>query len=130
MLHPNQFQINEAWILFQLNGAPIGVGEDGIFNCIALMDAASCFILGTNLIPIDVAEPTQLQFRRLLMTGRSHKHQLPTTLFIPRGGAAEVATREATRQGIDVVRVAERDLEIFIREAREGFAEQFEEDSP
>ena len=23
MLHPNQFQVNEAWIIFKLNDAPI-----------------------------------------------------------------------------------------------------------
>jgi hypothetical protein len=45
MLHPSQFKINEAWIAFRLNGAPIRTERDGDFNCIALMDAASCFIL-------------------------------------------------------------------------------------
>ncbi len=45
MLHPNQFQVNEAWIAFQLNDAPIHTRSDGDFNCIALMDAASCFMM-------------------------------------------------------------------------------------
>jgi hypothetical protein len=35
-------------------------------------------------------------------------------------------TREATRQNIEVVRVAENELLIFIGEARQGFSERFE----
>jgi hypothetical protein len=38
-------------------------------------------------------------------------------------------TREATRQNIDVVRVPESELLAFIGEARQGFAERFEEAS-
>ena len=44
MLNPSQFEIDEAWIAFQLNDAPIHSEEDGEFDCIALTDAASCFI--------------------------------------------------------------------------------------
>ncbi len=44
MLRPNQFEVNEAWIVFRLNNAPIRIEHEGSFNCIALMDAASCFI--------------------------------------------------------------------------------------
>jgi hypothetical protein len=66
MLHPNQFQVNEAWIAFQLNDAPIETALDGAFNCLALMDAASCFILGTEFIPATAAQPSKMQTRRLL----------------------------------------------------------------
>ena len=58
MLHPHQFEVNEAWIAFRLNGTPVRTERDGDFNCIALMDAASCFILGLEFIPATSAEPT------------------------------------------------------------------------
>ncbi len=48
---PNQFQPNETWIAFKLNDAPVFTGADGDFNVLALMDAASCFILSTELFP-------------------------------------------------------------------------------
>ena len=51
MLHPNQFYVNEAWIAFQLNAAPVTTDLDGEFNCVSLMDAASCFMLSSTLIP-------------------------------------------------------------------------------
>ena len=130
MLHPQQFEVNEAWIAFRINSAPIRTELDGDFNCIALMDAASCFILGSEFIPATAAEPTQLEFRRLLKTAQSHKQQLPKTLFVSREAVADQLTREATQQNIDVVRVPESELLIFIGEAREGFAERFEERPP
>jgi hypothetical protein len=129
MLHPKEFEVNEAWIAFRLNAAPIHTDRDGDFNCIALMDAASCFILGMELIPVAAAEPTRAQFRKMLKNAQRHKQQLPKTLFVAREDVAESVTREATEQNIDVVRVSENELLIFTGEARQAFAEQFEEGS-
>ena len=127
MLHPKQFEVSDAWIFFRLNDAPIRTERDGNFNCIALMDAASCFILDSELIPVAAEEPTQAQFRRLLKNAQRHKQQLPKTLFVPLGKTVELVTRVATQQNIDVVQVSEGDLLVFIGEARQGFVEQFEE---
>ena len=123
MLHPNQFQVNEAWIAFQLNEAPIHAGADGEFNLIALMDAASCFLLGNLLVHASAAEPSKLEARRLLKKGRAHKSELPKTLFIPSAQTATLLATEAARQGITVVRVPEDQLLLFTAEAREGFKE-------
>jgi hypothetical protein len=127
MLHPQQFEVNEAWIAFRLNGAPVRTERDGDFNCLALMDAASCFILGSQFIAATAAEPTRAQFRHLLQEAARHKQQLPTTLLIAREDVADLMTREATHQNIDVVRVPESELLVFIAEARRSFAERFEE---
>lgn len=125
MLHPNQFHVNEAWIAFKLNDAPIRTDLDGDFNLIALMDAASCFILGSATIPASALEPSKMEARRLLKDGRAHKQQLPKTLIIPSDQPAEFLTVEAERQGITVVRVAEDQLLLFIGEARVSFKEHF-----
>jgi hypothetical protein len=127
MLHPKQFEINETWIAFRLNDAPIQTEHDGDFNCIVLMDAASCFILSSELIPAAATEPTRAEFLRLLKKAKHHKQQLPKTLFIPREDSADRMTLEATQQSIEVVRVPESELLIFIMEAREAFAERFDE---
>ncbi len=126
MLHPKQFEVNEAWIAFRLNDAPIRTERDGDFNCFALMDAASCLILSSEFIPAAATEPTRAQFRRLLKDAKRHKQQLPRTLFVPREDIADRVILEATQQSIDVVRVPESELLTFIGEAREGFAEHFE----
>ena len=129
MLHPNQFTVNEAWIVFQLNDAPIHTEKDGSFNCLGLMDAASCFILGSEFVAVSEEEASQLEVRRLLKKGKSHKNQLPRTLFVPREQAGKSIEREAARQKIEIVRVPESELLIFIGEAREGFRERFGADT-
>jgi hypothetical protein len=129
MLHPKQFEVNEAWIAFRLNDAPIQTEDDGDFNCIALMDAASCFIFGTELIPVTAKEPTQLQIRRLLRDAQRHKQQLPKTLFVSRGDVSDLVTREATSQKIEVVPVPDNELLIFIGEARQGYLDWVERPS-
>ena len=91
MLHPQQFEVNEAWIAFRLNGTPVRTERDGDFNCIALMDAASCFILGSQFIPASAPEPTRAQFRCLLQNAQRHKQQLPDTLFIAREDVADLS---------------------------------------
>jgi hypothetical protein len=106
-LHPKQFEVNEAWILFRLSSEPIQTERDSDFHCLALMDAASCFLLGSELIPVTAREPTQAQFRHLLKNAQRHKQQLPKRLFIPLEEVADQATREATEQDIEVVRVSE-----------------------
>ena len=125
MLHPNQFHVNEAWIAFKLNDAPIRTDLDGDFNLIALMDAASCFILGSTTIRASSLEPSKMKAKRLLKEGQAHKQQLPKTLFIPSDQPANILTAEAERQGISVVRVPEDQLLLFVGDAREGFRERF-----
>jgi len=66
----------------------------------------------------------------LLKDAKRHKQQLPKTLFVPRENVADRVTLEATQQSIEVVRVPESELLIFIGEARDAFAERFEETSP
>ena len=124
MLHPNGFEINEAWIVFKLNDAPISTETDGDYNVIALMDAASCFILGTEFVSVTSAEPSEMEAKRIIKGGTSHKKQLPKTLYIPESLAADMLCTEAERNGIMVIRVPEEQLLVFIGEAREGLKER------
>jgi hypothetical protein len=125
MLHPNQFQVNEAWLVFTLNDDPIHTEADGDFNLLALMDAASCFILASEMMPASAADLSKLEAKRLLKQGKSHQNQLPKTLFIPTDHEAKELASEAQRQGITVVQVSEDQLLVFTGEAREGFREKF-----
>lgn len=123
MLQPSEFHVNEAWIAFRLNEAPISTETDGDFNVIAVMDAASCFILAAEFVPVISAEPSEMEAKRLINRGKSHKQQLPKTLYIPENLAADVLCTEAKRNSMAVVRVPEEQLLVFISEARQGLKE-------
>jgi len=122
-LHPNQFQVNEAWIAFKLNDAPVSAGSDGDINVIALMDAASCFILGTEFVRLGAVELSQLESKRLLRIGWSHKEQYPKKLLISATQRAESLGIVAEACGISVTDVPDKQLSVFIDEARQGFQE-------
>lgn len=121
MLHPNNFQVNEAWIAFRLNDAPIVTEAEGDFDVIALMDAASCFILGTVFVPATSLEPSEMEVKRLIKAGQSHKQQLPKALYIPTTLIVDNLSVEAERKGIAIVRIQEEQLQLFVGDAREGF---------
>ena len=125
MLHPNQFQVNEAWILFRLNDAPFRTEQDGDFNIFALMDAASCFILASEPVSTSAAELSEPEAGRLLEEGYAQGQKLPETLFVPHEESASILTAAAEGQGITVSRVPEDELLVFIGEAREAFRERF-----
>ena len=120
-MHPNEYHVDEAWIVFQLNDAPLRTDRDGLFNIVCLMDAASCFILGNAFVPSDDAEPSTTEVQRLLETGWAHHHKFPTELLVPTGQFPTNVPEEAARQGIEVVRVKEGKLLPFIREARDSY---------
>lgn len=126
MQHSNQFQVNEAWIAFQLGDAPIRTERDGSFNSVALMDAASCYIFGMVMVPVDESEPSSSAVRRLLKMGWAHKRRYPATLFLPTGRFQTALPAEAKHLGISVVPVHESELLVFIGDAQEGFRERFE----
>ena len=125
VLHLNQLKVNEAWIAFKLNDDPIHTERDGDFDLLALMDAASCFILSSTPVSTRQAEPTLLESKRLLKEGHAHKKRWPKTLFIPTEQPSRFLAEEAERLGIGVVRIAEEQLSPFIGEAKELFGERF-----
>jgi len=126
VLHPNQFEINEAWIAFWLNDEPIYTAQDGSFNCVCLMDAASCYILGNTIAAADEAEPSQAEAKRLLEAGWEHKKRMPETLFVPKGEFERNLTKAAQTEHINVVPVEEGELLVFIRDAKESFKEHLQ----
>jgi hypothetical protein len=123
MLEPDQFKENEAWLAFQLNADPIRTEQDGNFNCVALMDAASGFIFGTAFVSADEQEPPALEIRRLFKTSLERSNCNPATLFIPNGKFQVALSAEAKRHEITVVSVQESELLAFTEEARQGFRE-------
>jgi hypothetical protein len=126
VLHPNQFQVNEAWIAFQLNETPISTDKDGSFNSICLMDAASCYLLGTELISTSEAEPSQSQARDILAAAWAKKGEFPRTLYVPTGQFQGALKAEAERAGLAVVSAPEDQLLVFIGEARDGYREHMQ----
>lgn len=125
-LHPSQFKVNEAWILFQFGRNPIITKKDGPAVCFGLMDAASCFILsGSFFHGTDGKALSKSNLRDLLKAGWEHKKEYPEKLLVVK----ELLTTEIETQiqelGIAVSGAEESELESIIGEAQQGFRKEF-----
>lgn len=125
MYQPSQFQVNQTWVVFQINAVPIYTEQDGDFNVIVLMDAASCFILSMKMVPVDIAEPSAAEWKELFKQAYSHKQKWPQSMLLPNDQPAELFAKETARHGITLIRVPEEQLQDLIGETREIFNEQF-----
>ena len=125
MLHPNQLEVNDAWIGFRLNDAPIVTERDGDFDCLALMDAASCYIVGMETYSARATGPSKPESRHLLQQGHDRAGTWPSKMFVAEEQIPDELCQEAARRNIEVVMVPEDDLLVFIGDARDGFQERF-----
>jgi hypothetical protein len=125
VLHPDQFRVNETWIVFKLNDAPLITDRDGDFNALALMDAASGFILDSSFVPSESNELSPAEAEHLLSNGYSHKKQFPKELIVPEEQTANNLALEAERWGISVRRAPDAQLRLLISDAREAFRKHF-----
>ena len=90
------------------------------------MDAASCYILGTELISTLETELSQRQARDMLTAAWAKKGDFPQTLFVPAGRFQCNLKTEAERLGMAVVFTPEDRLLVFIGEARDAYREHMQ----
>jgi hypothetical protein len=121
-IDPNGFAPNEAWLLFQLNDAPVRTEADGDFNALAIMDVATGLILGMELIGSLEDGPSESASRKLLASAESEAGRRPQRLFIDSAAEMVQMSAAANAFGLEVQFESARILDPLTQEAREGFA--------
>ncbi|MBU1189112.1 MAG: hypothetical protein KKC01_08785 [Gammaproteobacteria bacterium] len=125
MLQPSQFTPNQAWLLFKLNQVPISTGADGEFDVIALMDAASLFILGSEFVPAGTLDTAVAELRNLMESAYAQHKAWPKKLYAPQTMPVAKLAAELKAWGMAAVVVKEAELKTFTREAQRGFNAHF-----
>lgn len=121
-VEPSDFDPNEAWLIFQLNEAPVMTEADGDFNVMAVMEVATKLIFGMELVQAIMPGLPEVQSRRLLAEAEGEAGTRPQKLFIASEYGADDLVKVAKEMEIDVVRVSVEELSDITLEAREGFA--------
>lgn len=116
-----EFSRNEAWLLFQLNDAPVQTAADGDFNAVAIIEIASGMIFGMELVRTSEAEISEFQSRKLLNAAEGQAGSRPRLLFIASDREAELLSAVAKIMGIMVERVPSNELAPITKEAVDGF---------
>lgn len=121
MLEPNQFHPNDAWIVFRLNDAPISTTDDGDFNVLCLMDAASCYILGNEFVPVQGSVAPEDTAKRLIQTAQSRVGCMAARFYISAELESGHLAAVVQASGAECILASEDELSAFTSEAKEGF---------
>ena len=115
------FVRSQAWLLFQLNDAPVCTASDGDFNVLAIMDVATGVIFGMEFVALEAVEPSEFEARKLFASAESEAGRRPDTLFVSREKRMSQLIGAAEAMGVEVMLENEESLDALTREAREGF---------
>ena len=101
-IEPSDFAHNEAWLLFQLNEAPVLTEADGNFNAMAIMEVATGMIFGMELVQVSLPGLPEFLSRKLLADAEGQSVSRPRKLFIASEYAADDLVKVAKAMGIEV----------------------------
>lgn len=125
-MHPDQFEVNEAWIVFKMFDEPLPVKNLGECEGIGLMDAGSTCVLNFQILPVGS------DFSEIEARGFFQKLKVPVPLRPPRRIfiSSDVLTErlkiEAGRLGAAVSSVDAQDLEGIVGRIKESMGDHFD----
>lgn len=126
-MHPDQFAVNEAWIIFRLFDDPMQVQDvTGGVAGFGLMDAGSTCMLNFQLLPVgrDFSELEARSFFQSLKVPKPPRP--PRRLFFGSDVDSDALTEEASRLKIPFVLVNPTELDGIVAAARNGFSDRLE----
>lgn len=125
MLTPDQFRVNEAWIVVRVNEAFLFV-KDEPYDIYVLMDADSCYVLGHVLSRVTNEAPHEKDVEALFKKAWEAKNQWAEKLILTENSIAEdVFRKQAEQNSLSVSIVPLSDLELIVGPLKESFASDF-----
>nr|VFK22937.1 MAG: hypothetical protein BECKLPF1236B_GA0070989_13342 [Candidatus Kentron sp. LPFa] len=124
-LNPNDFKVNEVWIVIKVNDNPIALNE-GMFDLYALMDAASTYVIGQSPAPTSLDSPPLENVNAIFMKGWDSKQKWPKKIIISyKYDLNNSFYLAAIDKRIDVKYVPTSRLKIFIEPLKNHFKNIF-----
>jgi hypothetical protein len=122
-MHPSDFQVNQTWLAYRINQAPIRVGGTAV-DLYVLQDAASMFLFGHALATPGTEGPESSEVESLLDSAYSKGKQWPSELVMPGvHGAGSTFSKAALQRGIAVRSIPESQMSLYIKDTQEGYEE-------
>ena len=117
-------RVDEAWVIFRLSTTPISTTQDGDFHCVALMDMASGFLIGMQMVPLWTKDELGAAAPALLNDARG-RGLAATALVMPESALSVTVAEHAAAMGMMVGKATDEELDRVLTEPREAFAERF-----
>jgi hypothetical protein len=124
-IDPNEYDRNEAWLLFRLNDAPIQTESDGDFNVMAILDIGTGLILGMEFIGLLEQELSEFVSRKMLASAELEAGGRPRQLLVDSQKNLVQLVETASAMGLVVIPESGDKLDSITLAAREGFAAHF-----
>ena len=125
MLTPDQFRVNEAWIVVRINEAFLFV-KDEPYDIYVLIDADSCYVLGHVLSRVTNEAPHEKDVEALFKKAWEAKNQWAERLILTENFIAEdVFRKQAEQNNLSVSIVPLSNLESIVDPLKESFASDF-----
>ncbi|MCW8801117.1 MAG: hypothetical protein OQK71_09350 [Desulfobacter sp.] len=125
MFTPDQFEVNEVWIVIRINEDFLFVKEDP-YDMFVLMDAASAYVLGFVFSKVVAEAPTVKDVEELFNNAWGAKRQWAKKLIVTdESVASNVFIQEAEKNGIPFVIVPISDLSSIVEPLKESFEKDF-----
>jgi hypothetical protein len=125
MFAPDQFEVNEVWIVIRINEDFLFVKEDP-YDMFVLMDAASAYVLGFVFSKVVAEAPTVKDVEELFNNAWGAKRQWAKKLIVTdESVASNVFIQEAEKNGIPFVIVPISDLSSIVEPLKESFEKDF-----
>lgn len=125
MFAPDQFEVNEVWIVIRINEDFLFVKEDP-YDMFVLMDAASAYVLGFVFSKVVAEAPTVKDVEELFNKAWGAKRQWAKKLIVTdESVASNVFIQEAEKNGIPFVIVPISDLSSIVEPLKESFEKDF-----
>jgi hypothetical protein len=122
-MQPKDFRVNQTWLAYRINRAPLNVGGQEI-NLYVLQDAASMFLFGNAFAPAGSDWPPAREVEKLLDSAYAKKDEWPSELVLPGNPEPENSFAMAARnRGINVRNVPESQLSFYIKDTQEAYEE-------
>jgi hypothetical protein len=119
-----QSRVDDAWVIFRLSTAPISTAQDGDFHCVALMDMASGFLIGMQMVPLGTEDELGAAAPALLKDARS-RGLAALALVMPDSALSVTVVEHAAAMGMIAGKATDAELDRALTEPREAFAERF-----
>jgi hypothetical protein len=125
MLTPDQFHVNEVWIVIRINEKFLFV-KDEPYDIYVLIDAASAYVLGHVLSRVVDETPQKKEVEALFKKAWKAKNQWAKKLMVTENSiATDVFRKQAEDNGLSVEMVPLADLEPIVGPLKESFASDF-----
>ena len=120
-LQPRDYQVNETWLAYRINSAPINVDHKEI-DLYVLQDAASMFLFGNVFAAAGTDFPEIMQVEKLLSSAHAKRDQWPIELLLPGNpGQDNSFVIAAGKHEVKVRGVPESQLSFYIKDTQEAY---------